>query len=120
MYDRSACGLRGALERRHSERCGVCVWVPCEGEGVRQRAKRDANESEVVAALERVGAVVYRISASGLPDLLCCFRGRWTPMEVKSGKGKLTEAQAATFMQTPFAIVRDREQALKAIGALKP
>ncbi len=86
---------------------------------MRRAAKRDVNEPEIVAALERVGAVVFRVSGAGLPDLLVSFRGRWTPIEVKSGKNKLTEAQAASFMRTPFAIVRDREQALKAIGAVK-
>lgn len=83
---------------------------------VGQSRKRDANEPEIVAALEQAGVKVYRISGSGLPDLLCEHRGRWLPLEVKSERGKLTTAQAVAFLASPFAIVRTKEQALRYFG----
>lgn len=79
---------------------------------VGQARKRDAGEAAIVQALEAVGVTVYRISGSGLPDLLCEHRGVWLPLEVKSEKGKLTREQAEAFLKSPFAIVRTPEQAL--------
>lgn len=78
----------------------------------RRAAKRDLNEAAIVDALRAVGVKVYRMSGEGLPDLLCEYLGHWTPLEVKSKGGKLTEAQAARFLESPFAVVRDAEQAL--------
>ena len=64
-----------------------------------QARKRDAGEDAIVEALEAVGAFVFRISGSGVPDLLCGFRGKWVPLEVKSATGELTERQSWTFRQ---------------------
>jgi Holliday junction resolvase len=66
----------------------------------RRAARRDTVEAEIVQALERVGVQVYRISGAGLPDLLCWYRGQWTPLEVKGPKGKLTEAQASAWLKS--------------------
>ena len=74
--------------------------------------KRDANEASIIQALEAVGVKVWRVTGEGLPDLLCWFRGVWQPLEVKSAGGRLTEAQAKRFLETPFPIVRDVDQAL--------
>ncbi len=56
-----------------------------QGEAVRRQAIRDANEPEIVDALERVGATVARLSGKGLPDLLVGFRGVNYAIEVKDG-----------------------------------
>lgn len=44
---------------------------------------RDANEPEIVKALEGVGATVQRLSECGLPDLLVGYRGATFLLEVK-------------------------------------
>lgn len=82
----------------------------------RQAAKRDTAEGPILDALRAVGAICYQISGAGLPDILVHYRGCWTPLEVKAGKGKLTEAQAKAWMQAPFAIVRTVDDAFKQIG----
>lgn len=60
-------------------------------------ARRDASEQPIVAALRKVGAEVWFVSGSGLPDLLVRWRGRYYVGEVKTGKGKLTARQQAAF-----------------------
>jgi Holliday junction resolvase len=83
---------------------------------VGQSRKRDANEPAIVAALQRVGARVMRISQKGAPDVLCCFGGQLFALEVKSATGTPTKAQAAQFQGWPIVTVRSVEDALKAIG----
>jgi hypothetical protein len=61
----------------------------------RHNPARDENEPEIVAALEKVGALVLRLSGPGLPDLLV-FKNRrpgWVLLEVKRRGAKLTPAQ---------------------------
>lgn len=84
----------------------------------RQNPRRDVNEKGIVDALQAAGAIVLRLSGKGCPDLLVRFRGTWTPLEVKTKRGQLTEAQAITHALAPFAVVRTPEQALKEIGAV--
>lgn len=81
-----------------------------------RRARRDANEVEIVRALERIGCVVYRCSSAGLPDLLVWKRGVWYPIEVKTKGGRLTDAQIETFKKTPFEIVASVDEALAIFG----
>lgn len=93
----------------------------------RYAAARDANEPEIVEALEKVGAAVVRLDASvaGLPDLLVGYRGRNVLMEVKLPPGPqggtshspLSDDQVA-FMQAwpgPAYVVRSAKQALRAL-----
>jgi hypothetical protein len=76
--------------------------------------RRDAIEPAVIQALKACGVEVWQISGTGLPDLLCKRRGRWTPLEVKSGeKAPLTAIQAA---EHAFPVVRSVQDALEAIG----
>lgn len=87
----------------------------------RVAARRDENEAEIVQALTRVGAVVFRIDSPG--DLLVRFRGAWTVLEIKRRGGKLTPAQIESRIRTgqdPRAIpvVETVDAALVAIGAL--
>ena len=55
--------------------------------------RRDANEPEVIEALEKCGFAVDRVSAKGIPDLLVSRRGNFYPIEVKMPKGKPTKEQ---------------------------
>ncbi len=83
----------------------------------RYAAKRDANEEEIVKGLRKIGAFVWIIDASkrgGQPDLLVFYRDYYTPLEVKSKRGRLTEAQKNA---PRFPIARTLEEAKKAIGA---
>lgn len=86
---------------------------------VGQARRRDSNEKPIVDALRAVGAQVIPISGPGAPDILCGYRGRWIPMEIKTPKGTLKplqEKQQASSM--PFVIVRSVAEALRAIGAI--
>lgn len=84
---------------------------------VGQARKRDTNEAAIVDALHAVGAVVFRLSVPGCPDLLVGFRGRWQPMEVKSETGTLTPLQWRGRGEHAYPIVRSVDDALEAIGA---
>jgi hypothetical protein len=69
---------------------------------VRQRARVDRNQAEIVAALRKAGAVVHCTHqlGGGFPDVFCNFRGRIFGFEIKdpqqppSGR-KLTDAEKA-------------------------
>ena len=82
---------------------------------VGQTRKRDTAEGPIVDALRQVGAMVLRVSGPGCPDLLVGFRGRWIPIEVKTGKGRLTKAQEATNQAMPFIVARTPDEAVQAI-----
>lgn len=77
--------------------------------------KRDTAEKAIVDALEAVGARVWRLGGTGNPDLLVLFRARYTPLEVKTEKGRTTANQT----NIPWPLVRLPEQALHAIGAIR-
>ena len=88
---------------------------------------RDANEPEIIAELEAVGAAVVRLepSVAGLPDLLVGYRGRNILMEIKQPPGPkggtshapLSEDQVAFFQAWPGPcyVVRTPKQALHAL-----
>lgn len=87
----------------------------------RRAAKRDGNEPEIIEALKAVGATVYPISAKGVPDLLVGFRGATYLLETKARRGTLTNEQKyffETWDGTEAVIVRNVDDALKAIGAI--
>jgi hypothetical protein len=66
---------------------------------VRRAARADANQVEIVKALEDMGAGVWNIK---LPvDLLICWRGANYLIEVKDGK-KAPSARKLTDLQTDF------------------
>ena len=58
---------------------------------MRRAAKRDSNEEELIRYAESLGAWV--ISISQPVDLIVCYKGVLTFVEVKGPKGKLTPAQ---------------------------
>lgn len=88
---------------------------------MRQAAKRDANEEQIVAALRAVGASVQHLSAPGVPDLLVGFRDQNYLLEVKQAKGKLTpaEQQFSDDWRGQTVIVRCVDDALRVIGAVR-
>jgi hypothetical protein len=80
-------------------------------------AKRDANEPEIIDALERVGAQVTQWE---LIDLIVDFRECWYLIEVKvSEKSKLTARQRNFISAHPgmVTIAWTPLMALQAIGA---
>lgn len=103
---------------------------------------RDANEAEIVDALEAAGASVSRLDGkSGEPDLLVGFCCRNELMEVKrpisssgkttggasrranGGDGVSTRAQLewrAKWRGMPAVIVSTPEEALRAVGVTEP
>ena len=86
---------------------------------MRNAARTDANEAEIIAALRAAGYVVHRIKFP--VDLLVGVPGAWLPMEVKTAKGKLTQEQAR-FLATapgPVAVVDSVESALRACRAIQ-
>ena len=52
---------------------------------------RDANEAEIVQALENLGCLCVALKSTrkgGIPDLLVGIKGRWVLVEVKNPKGR--------------------------------
>lgn len=75
--------------------------------------RRDLAEKPIREALEAVGAEVWQIGGTGLPDLLVRFRGRLWAGEVKSPGGRETPHQGK------FPIWRTPDEVLRAIGAVR-
>jgi hypothetical protein len=93
------------------------------GGNVRWAAKRDANEGDIVKALEAAGWLVMKISDKGAPDLLCARKGVLKLVEVKGPKGKLTPAQVESHQRLAASlvtvhVVTTPEEALAAVGAV--
>lgn len=83
--------------------------------------KPDANQAVIVAALEKIGALVHDMSlmGSGFPDLLVGYKGCFYLLEVKTGKRKLNK------LQVPFHkkwkgysifVVHSPKEALEVLG----
>lgn len=84
----------------------------------RRAAKRDEVEPAIVAALEKAGVRVWRLSRPF--DLLAHRAGVWHVLEVKGDKGKLTEAQQRDLAgNLPVHVVRTPDEALRAVGAVR-
>ena len=85
---------------------------------MRQAAKRDRNEKEIVSALEGVGCVVHRLSQAGIPDLLVSRNHVNYLIEVKEPRGSLTEDQKYFFetWRGQAAIVHTVEEAMEVVG----
>lgn len=84
---------------------------------MRRAAKVDANQSMVMKALRAIGAAVEVI---GEPvDLLVCFRGEVSLMEVKNkeGRNQLTKQQAEFIARWPgrVHIIRSPQEAVAAV-----
>lgn len=68
--------------------------------------RRDKSEPAIIEALEKIGAFVQQCNGAGVPDLLVCYRGQWTPIECKTGKGKRRPGQE------PYPVARTPEEAI--------
>jgi hypothetical protein len=73
--------------------------------------KRDLAEPAIVEALEAHGVRVWRLGGQGNPDLLCFYRERYVPLEVKTGASKANANQ----QDIPWPIVRTIEDAIAVI-----
>lgn len=91
---------------------------------MRRAAKVDANQTEIVEALRKIGASVQPLHAvgQGCPDLLVGWRGIVSLLEVKDGSKppsarKLTEDQVKWHAEWrgQVAVVENVEQAIEAI-----
>jgi len=84
---------------------------------MKTRARVDGNHREVVEALQAIGCSVQSLAATGkgCPDLLVGYQGRTVLLEVKAGRGKLTDQQAAwqfTWNGAPVCVVRSGDEAV--------
>ena len=79
--------------------------------------RTDANERDIIRAMERIGAKIYRIAKP--LDLLVTFRQRTLLMECKTDKGVLTKAQEDFLASWPGEahIVRSVDEAITALGS---
>ena len=78
---------------------------------------RDSNESEIVMALRKHGAVVYQLDRP--VDLLVGYERQTYLLEVKQPGGKLTEGQCDFFDEWRggiASVVRSVQEALGIIG----
>jgi hypothetical protein len=80
-----------------------------------QTRRRDTAERDIVVALRAVGALVVSVSGHDAPDLFVRYRGVWTALEVKTGKGRASVGQTAA----GYAIVRSVAEAFQACGLPK-
>lgn len=96
---------------------------------MRQAAKIDDNQAEIVEALRKAGATVQSLAAigKGCPDLLVGIANRTILMEIKDGskppsKRELTPAQQewhSKWNGGALAIVDSIESALRVVGLVK-
>jgi len=84
---------------------------------IRYDARRDANEQEIIEALQAVGAKVMQLDEF---DLLVGFRDQLYMLEVKTPQGRLNAKQARLFREWAghIWIVRSVDEALRRIGAI--
>jgi hypothetical protein len=77
--------------------------------------RRDANEKEIVAALEKIGCTVYQLDTP--VDILVGYRAKNYLIEIKTKKGKTTEAQREFFAswKGQVRIVRTVDEAIKLV-----
>ncbi len=87
---------------------------------MRQAARTDTNQSEIVAALRAAGCSIQLLHevGGGCPDALCGRAGSNYLLEIKAGKGKLSALQLDWHLswRGQVAVVRTPEEALAACG----
>jgi len=94
---------------------------------MRQAARTDDNQNEIVQALRDVGASIAITSAlgSGFVDIVAGYRGINYLIEIKDGskppsKRQLTpdEQEFHDLWRGAVIVVRDIDEALRAVGAI--
>lgn len=87
---------------------------------MRQIARVDKNQAEIVQALRQAGATVLLLHqvGAGCPDILVGHRGQNTLVEIKAPRGSLTldEAKFIDGWRGQVAVVRSVAEALRLIG----
>ena len=80
----------------------------------------DKNQKAIVAALRQRGVFVLdtHTLGNGAPDIFTCYRAEWVPMEIKSGKGKLTPDERDWWNRVGLEpiVIRDYDEALEVLG----
>lgn len=86
---------------------------------MRRAAKTDANHAEIRDYFRSKGCIVVDMSSfgRGVPDLLVQIGGLTMPVEIKTAKGKLTEAQKKCPLM--MRVVRDKAGADETIATLE-
>lgn len=87
----------------------------------RHNHQRDANEQEIVKALQAKGAIVWRLNDSGVPDLLVGYRSVTILAEIKTAKGKLKPSQEAffsTWLGGKACVIKTIEEAMDLLEAV--
>lgn len=93
---------------------------------MRRRAKVDANQTEIVAALRAAGCYVQSLATigSGCPDLLVGLQNKSVLFEIKSHEKALLEpAQmkwASLWNGCPLFVVYTAEQAIEVMTQIAP
>lgn len=94
---------------------------------MRHAARKDLNHNEIQSALEKIPGCTVR-DVSHLPglgyDLKVCFRGLLYMIEIKDGKKppsarELTKSEAEMASWPGWKLVKNVDEALQAIGAVK-
>jgi hypothetical protein len=89
---------------------------------MRIHGRTDKNQTEIVQALRKAGAVVLILSnqGEGCPNILTGFRGNLMLMEIKSKGGRLTQDEKEFYSKwLPYmVVVYSIEDALKAVGVI--
>lgn len=91
-------------------------------------AQRESKKSrDIMRALEAEGAFCFKVHGgahmlAGLPDIICCYQGRFFAFETKMPEGKPSKIQLFIIGKITQAggvamVVRSKEEALAAIGA---
>lgn len=93
---------------------------------MRLKARKDANQSAIIAALEAIGASVAVLNNANMPDLIVGYRGVNTLIEVKDGdkppsKQKLRPNQKAWHgaWRGQVDVVTNIDSALKLVAGLQ-
>lgn len=86
--------------------------------------KTDTNQADIVKTLRSLGVFVFSLHevGRGCPDLLCSYRGKWWPAEIKNGKlGKLTDSQKDFHEEcgAPIAILTCPDDAIAWVRSLQ-
>lgn len=91
---------------------------------MRQRARKDDNQNEIVDGLRAVGVKVHILNQKDIPDLLVGYRFNLYLMEVKDGKRKPSERRLRPGQQAfadgwvgyPICKVESLEEAFQTLG----
>lgn len=80
----------------------------------RYAKRRDANEPEIIKALEKIGCSILQVDPV---DLIVGYRGKNFLLEVKTVKGKLEPSQVVLLetWRGQYRIVRTPEEAIKLV-----